>query len=94
MLLFEVVDKSRRNIHLSMERWKHIAAEHPEVADLEEIKKTIIEPDKITPSFYDPEYVSYYYRFIKRLKRYLMVAVKYLNGCGFIITAYLVRSIK
>ena len=94
MILWETLDKSGRLIHLSIERWKHIAREHPEVADMEKLKEVIMKPDKITLSFYDPAKVRYYYKFFKKLNRYLMIAVKYLNGNGFIITAYLMREIR
>ena len=52
-------------------------------------------PDKIIE--YDPEErMVHYYRYFKDSKspRYLLVVVKYLNGEGFILTAYFMRSIK
>jgi len=92
-MIFEITDKSRRKIRLPQERWNHIQREHIRVTDLDELKKTLTTPLKITSSKYD-ENVCYYYRFNKVIKRYLMVAVKYLNGHGFVITSYYLRNIK
>ncbi len=92
--VFEVTDKTGRTVHLSKERWTHITQEHPLVSDQEEIRETLIHPLKITPSRYDPEKVRYFYRYKKEVREYLFVAVKYLNGNGFVITAYYVRNIR
>ncbi len=94
MHIFKIKDKSNRIIRLTKERWKHIAKEHPEIQDFEEIRTALISPLRIKPSKYDPDHVHYYYKFNKEKKRYFMVAVKYLNGEGFIITAYYMRRIK
>ena len=95
--IFQTTEKSGRKIHLSKERWTHINQEHPEVSNyLEEINETLKSPTKIKTYEYD-EAVRYYYRYYKSIKspaKYLLVIVKYLNGEGFIITAYLVRGIK
>jgi len=95
--IFKVKDKSGRLIYLTDERWKHIKSEHPEVTNfLEEIKETITQPTKVT-AFYDNEKIKYYYKYFKKLKspeKYFLVIVKYLNGNGFIITAYFVKSIR
>lgn len=93
-LIFEIFDKTRRKLRLTMERWKHIAQEHPNIENIDEIKEALISPTRIKPSHYDSEEVSYYYRYNKEKRRYLMIAVKYLNGDGFIITAYYTRNIK
>ena len=94
--IFEIVDKTRRRIHLSSERWSHIRKRHPEVDDVELIKETLERPDKITEFSFD-EYVRYYYRYYKNIKsqnRYLQIVVKYLNDHGFIITAQFKSRIK
>jgi len=91
--VFQVVDKTARKIHLSKERWRHIAKEHPQIRDVHEIKLTLLNPLKTTPSKHDL-FVRYYYRYNKETARYLMVAVKYINGEGFVITAYYMRHIK
>jgi len=95
--IFEVKDKTGRTIYLADERWKHIISEHPEVTNfLEEMKETLVQPTKIATFYYD-EKVRYHYRYFKKLKspaKYFLVIIKYLNGNGFIITAYFVKSIK
>jgi len=92
--IFEIADKTGRKIRLTQERWSHITQEHPEVVSLEEVKDTLTSPLKIKSSKYSPEDVNYYYRFDKDKKKYLMVAVKYLNGDGFVITVYYLRNLK
>jgi hypothetical protein len=92
--VFKVKDKSGRRIRLPKERWNHIKTEHSRVNNLEELKKTLIDPIKITLSIYNPENVCYYYSYNKILKRYLFVSVKYLNGDGFVITSYYTRKIQ
>jgi hypothetical protein len=54
--IFEVIDKTRRKIHLSKERCKHIREEHPELVDPEKVKKVITKPDKITQNDRDMTY--------------------------------------
>lgn len=91
--IFEIEDKSGRKIRLTEERWNHITKEHPNVVDVEEIKKALLNPTKTKHSKYDPN-VVWHYRFVKGKKRYLFAAVKYLNGDGFVITSYYMRAIK
>mgnify|MGYP001582111572 CR=1 FL=1 len=86
--IFEIKDKSGRKIHLSNERWKHIVTEHSKLANkIENIKDTISSPLIIGKSKYD-ENVRYYQKYYKKLSKYLLVSVKYLNGEGFVITAF------
>jgi len=93
---FEVIDKTKRRIYLTRERLSHIL-EHKEIANyIEEIKDTLINPLKIYSYSYDKT-VAYYYKYLKNKKsdaKYLLVAVKYLNGNGFVITSYFIRNIK
>lgn len=95
--IFQLTDKSGRKIHLSSERWTHINQEHPEASNhLEEIKETLKNPTKVKTYEYDED-VRYYYNYYKSRQspaKYLLVIVKYLNGNGFIITAYFVKKIK
>lgn len=95
--IFEIKDKSGRDIYLSKERWTHINQEHPEVSGyIEEIKETLKSPTKIKTYEYDGD-IRYYYNYYKSREspsKYLLIIVKYLNGDGFIITAYFVRNIK
>ena len=60
---------------------------------LEQIKETLIKPDKITSSIYD-SYKSSYYRYYKNEHKFLRVIVKYLNGDGFVITVYFIGRIS
>ena len=92
--IFDITDKSGRKIRLTDEAWKHISKEHPDLGSLEEIKEALINPLIIKQSKYDPETVRWYYRYNKEKRRYLFVAVKYLNREGFVITAYFMRNIK
>ena len=92
--IFEIQDKSGRKIHLSNERWKHIVTEHPKLSDkIEDIKDTLIHPLTIRNSKYD-ERVRFYYKFYKKLSKYLLVSVKYLNGEGFVITAFYTNKLE
>jgi len=86
--IFEIIDKSRRKIHLSKERWSHIRKKHPEVEELELIEQTIRSPDKITENYSDETVKRYYKYFKDKPNPYLLVIIKYLNGEGYVITAY------
>lgn len=92
-IIFEVIDKTNRKVHLSKERWSHIRMEHPEIIDTEEIKQVLIDPVKILESERDPT-VKWYYVYKKQRKRYLKISVKYLNGEGYIITAHYTTKIQ
>ena len=93
--IFDVRDKNGRLIYLSFWRWKdNILAEHPYLSNsLEDIKETLIKPTAILLSKYDLN-VRYYYRWMKERKEYLMVAVKYLNSVGFVITCCYRKNMK
>lgn len=79
---------------MSKERWKHISEEHPEVAAfLQDFSAVLENPLKIIADEYD-EQVNYYYKHFKDTAKYLLLLVKYLNGKGYIITAYFVRNIR
>lgn len=91
--IFEIVDKSGRRIHLTKERWSHIRKKHPEVEDLEEVEQSLRNPDKITPNYSDKTVQRYYKYFKNKRLPYLLVIVKYLNGEGYIVTAYFDRHI-
>jgi len=93
--LFEVIDKTGRKIRLTKKQWIHIRKDHPNVETPEEIYETIQNPDKIFGD--EREEVSNFYKFFKHKKqksKFLRVIVKYLNGDGFILSAYFVRNIK
>ncbi len=93
---FELIDKSNRKIHISKKQWVHIRKKHPEIEELETLKDCLKNPDKITNYNFD-ETVHYYYKYLKYLKskyKLLCLAVKYLNGKGYIITAYFDNKVK
>lgn len=93
--LFEIADKSKRLIYLTKERWQHIL-KHPDMHDQLEIIIAILQqPIKIIPLSWDSQTVYYYGYFKNRNSKakYLRVIVKYLNGEGFIVTAYFVEAL-
>jgi len=94
--IFETLDKSGRRIHLSKERWRHIRKKHPEVENEELLKDAIEKPDKIT-DYHRDETVYYFYKYYKerpKPEQYLMVVVKYLNGSGYVLSAYYEDKIR
>lgn len=90
--VLEVKDKNSKLVYLTDERYAHIL-KHPEMQNsLQLIEQTIRNPDKIEKYSIEPS-IRFYYTYHKNRKskaRYLRVAVKYLNGEGFVITAYFV----
>ena len=93
MHIFEKKDKTGRIIYLSSERFKHIQKHLESIEQLEELKETLINPDKIIEFEFDNN-VRFYFRFNKAKKAYLFISVKYLNGTGFIITSFYTDKIK
>ena len=95
--IFEVTDSTGRKIRLTKEQWNHITSPyslHPYMANyLEEIKQTLEKPDIMVPHKYDDTKANYY-KFLKERKQYLLVAVKYLNGEGFVNTSFITSKIK
>ncbi len=87
-VLFEIEDYNGKKISLTKEDWFHITFFHPEVSDVDEIKDAVIHPVAVKPSVNNSETVKCYYRYNKVKKRYLLVAVKYINEEGFIVTAH------
>ena len=94
--VFEVIDKTGRNIYLTKERWSHITAPislHPYMTNyLEEIKAALVRPSKIVIHSLDNKKADYYLH-LKEKKVYLLVGVKYLNGEGFVTTAFFTRKL-
>lgn len=60
---------------------------------LDEIKNALIEPDVIVPHKFDEIKVNYYL-YLKNKRRYILVAVKYLNGEGLVAKAFVTRNIR
>ena len=94
MDIFVIKDANGKHIRLSKERWAHITQEHQDIKGVEDIKEVLLQPTVIRPSDSDPDHVKWFYKFDKEEKLYLLVSVKYLNGEGFIITAYYTTRIK
>ena len=92
--IFEMVDKSGIKIHLSKDVWNHITTKHTNMSDkLEDIKKALTNPILIISNQYDENKRNYFLHY-KHKNRYLLVSVKYLNGEGYITTAFIARHIK
>jgi len=93
-VIFEIEDKNGRKIHLSKERWGgHIKLEHSDI-EVDEIESTLKNPDNIIEIKED---VYHYYKYFKHRNsksKYLKIIVKYLNGKGFVVTAYYVKAIR
>lgn len=91
---FEIIDRYGRIIYMTTERWKHIVTRHPEFANqLERIKQTVLTPSFQVQDRTDQD-LHYLHTFIKEEKMYLIVAVKYLNGEGFIVTTFTSKNRK
>lgn len=61
---------------------------HPEMTNqLEQLQETVVEPAIISQDHVRPS-IHYYFRYYKNRGEHLCVAVKYLNGDGFIMTAF------
>lgn len=92
--VFEITDKTKRKIHLTKERWReHIKLEHSDV-EVNEIESTLKNPDTIIQVKED---VYHYYKYFKHRNsksKHLKIIVKYLNGRGFVVTAYYVRTVR
>tara|TARA_Y100000034_G_C6551103_1_gene238104 strand:+ start:142 stop:342 length:201 start_codon:yes stop_codon:yes gene_type:complete len=57
-----------------------------------EIIQTLINPLSIEPHKYNDD-MKNYYKYYKPEKCYLHISVKYLNGKGFVVTAFLTKKI-
>ena len=92
---FEITDKTGRKIHLSSERWEHICEHKGMDKYLEEIKETLNYPMKIVQHKEGELYDYYnYYKHRKSKNKFLKVVVKYLNGDGFVLSAYFVSYVN
>ena len=92
MNILEIEDKTGRLIRLTKERWSHIRRDHPDVQE-QEIETTLACPIRIIPEKLDKHFYYCYFKNKSSSAKYLRVIVKYLNGNGFVITAYFVRNI-
>ncbi len=89
--LFEVASKLGRRIRVTKSYWGYILnVKHPSMRGLEEfVKSSLTEPIEVRKSKRDRSVHLYYGKFEAKLL--CCTIVKFLNGDGFIITAYLTR---
>ncbi len=93
--IFEIPDKTGRRIKLTRTQFKHVICHKGMENEIEKIKDTLTNPLKIVPHEIGELYDYYnYYKDRKKKAKFLQVVVKYLNGNGFVITAYFVRSMR
>lgn len=87
-VLFEEKDILGRTIRTTKDYWqKIITIKHRELKyAINEVKQTLVQPDEIRQSVTDETILLY----AKRFQQYdiLIVAVKVLNGDGFLVTVY------
>jgi len=92
-VIFEIIDKTGRKIHLSKERWSHITIKHTNMSDkFRDLKKALVNPTLIVPHKFDNT-MRNYYLYYKLEKDYLLVSVKYLNGEGYVATSFITKKI-
>ena len=92
--IFEITDKTGRVIRLTKRQWSHIIIKHPDLSEKDqEIQQVLEKPDLILPHKFDDS-MGNYCKYDKKEKAYLFTAVKYLNGEGFVVTAFYTQQIK
>lgn len=93
-ILFEVSDILGRKIRTTKTYWKKIKEiKHTELKlGVSEVKKTLKNPNEVRKSVTDATILLY----AKEVEKYdiLIVAVKVLNGDGFLVTAYQTKEYK
>lgn len=91
MSIIIILNINNKSIRLTSKQWKHIVYRHPEICNkINEIESTLKFPDYIKKE----ENIQKYYKYLKEEAKYMMIAVKILNGDGFVITAYTTRKIQ
>lgn len=92
-----LLDYQGRVIRLPGERWRHILNRHRDMADLEyAIGATLLAPEQIRRDATDPDTVRLYYKWFPvtpRGSKWVRVAVKFLNGDAYVLTAFLTGRI-
>lgn len=92
MIIFEVKTTDGKLIRLTEKQWFHIKQRHPEMSNrANDIEDAIANP---TVRVQHSDQTTKFYKFIKDEKKYIMVAVKLLNGDGFVITTYKTRKLS
>lgn len=93
-LLFEVNDVLGRKIRTTKDYWQKIKTlKHRELKyGIKEVEKTLIKPDEVRRSVADATILLY----AQKQEKYdiLIVAVKVLNGDGFLVTTYQTKEFK
>lgn len=90
--LFVATDPQGRVVRLTTRCYtEHIVVEHPDLADAEEIERTIRTPDYIAQDAVDPTRLVYYRLYRRQPQRWL---IKVVVEDGEIITAYRVKRLK
>lgn len=96
MNIFEIKDRKGKIVRLTEEQWNHILLHKVMSNQIGNIRSTIEFPETIRQSNTDKD-VKFYYKTIKDSPvnaKYLFVAVKYLNGDRYVITAFYANKIK
>ena len=92
--IFEITDRTGRRIRLTKTQFKHVICHKGMENEVEKIKDTLMNPLRIVSHEIGELYDYYsYHKDRKKKAKFLQVIVKYLNGEGFVITAYFVRKI-
>ena len=96
MVVLEVHSKLGKVIRLDEDRWKHVV-EHPEMEkQIPKIEETLVGPDEVRESVRMSS-IWLFYKFYPNSpvsEKYLLVAVKVLDGEGFIVTAFFTDKVK
>lgn len=96
MVVFMGLSRVGKTIRLDENRWDH-ALEHPEMENqIIRVRETVVNPDEVKESAYDPSIWLFYkfYNDTPVTEKFLLVAVKILNGEGFIVTAFFTDRVK
>lgn len=86
-------------VSIDIEVWGHIQKGHPEIQDVEDVKRTLTQPNTVQRSHEDSS-VLYYYRLLvdgpKKFRGLFMLAVVQQDDdmSGFLKTAFLCRKTK
>jgi len=96
LVVLEVRSKLGKIVRLDEDRWRHVL-EHPEMENQSSrIKETLVEPDEIRESVRASSIWLFYKLYTNSpvSEKYLLVAVKVLDGEGFIATAFFTDKVK
>ncbi len=91
-----LTDYQGQSLRLTPERLTHIL-QHPEMVLMEDkIEETLHLPEQVRRSNTDPTVLLNYRYYENTLvgNKWLCVAIKYINGDAFLLTAYLTHRIK